>query len=41
VNVQTPNYPKKKKKPTLAYIQTIDVWNDKYKQYPNWKHSKP
>ena len=23
------------KLPKQAYIQTIDVWNDEYKQYPN------
>ena len=22
---------------TQVYIQTIDVWNDKYKQYPMWQ----
>ena len=24
-----------------TYIQTIDMWNDKYKQYPNWQNTKP
>ena len=24
---------------TQAYIQIIDVLNDKYKQYPNWQNT--
>ena len=27
------------KLPTQAYIQTIDVRNDKYKQYLNWQNT--
>ena len=39
MNVQTPN----SKFPKQAYIQTIDVRNDKYKKYPNMhaNYSKP